>query len=102
LKPLTEESESETGESSSGRRGSDTVISEETERDIEAAQTRQEMEVEEKYALPGSHIGGNIWADSFPGHNDVHEEAPIVSHLFPRFHLDISSAVAAAVGSDEW
>ncbi|GAA5946684.1 hypothetical protein JCM3765_000348 [Sporobolomyces pararoseus] len=102
LRPLTEESESELAGSSSGRRGSDTDISEEPERDVEAARTQEEMEVEEKLALPGTHVGGSIWADSFPGHDGVHEEAPIISHLFPRFHLDLSSAVAAAVGTEEW
>ena len=102
LRPLTEESDSDLAGSSSGRRGSDTDISEEPERDVEAARTQEEMEVEEKFALPGTHVGGSIWADSFPGVDGVHEEAPIVSHLFPRFHLDLSSAVAAAVGTEEW
>ncbi|GAA5898783.1 SLC26/SulP family anion transporter [Sporobolomyces salmoneus] len=102
LKPLTEESESDTGASSSGLRESETDISEQPERDLEAARPHDDMEVEEKFALPNTHIGGHVWADSFPGHDDVHEEAPIVSHLFPRFHLDISSAVAAAVGDDDW
>ncbi|GAA5938298.1 SLC26/SulP family anion transporter [Sporobolomyces koalae] len=87
-----------------GRRTSDPEIpdiAEETDRDVEAARTGDAVfDLEKKYALPTSHLGGHVWASSFPGQEEAHEEAPIVSHLFPRFHLDLSSAVAAAVGGD--
>ncbi|GAA5931904.1 hypothetical protein JCM1841_006791 [Sporobolomyces salmonicolor] len=70
------------------------------ERDLEAALDAAQREQE--LAVPGVHVGGHVWADQVPGHNGAHDEAPVVSHLFPRFHLDLSSAVAAAVGKDDW
>ncbi|GAA6008582.1 hypothetical protein JCM10207_007166 [Rhodosporidiobolus poonsookiae] len=54
----------------------------------------------------GQHVGGNIWGQQVPGHEELgvglDSEAPVVSSLYPRFHLDLTSAVAAAVGSDDW
>ncbi|GAA6058666.1 hypothetical protein JCM10212_004077 [Sporobolomyces blumeae] len=104
------ESEADAGEfeTKDDRRSSEPTIEEEgsireSTTDLEAGRTDlDEMEQEEKYTTPGAHVGGHVWADSIPGHHDAHQEAPIVSHLFPRFHLDLSSAVAAAVGKDDW
>ncbi|GAA5890145.1 hypothetical protein JCM5296_002830 [Sporobolomyces johnsonii] len=70
------------------------------ERDLEAALDAAQREQE--LAIPSVHVGGHVWADQILGHDGAHEEAPVVSHLFPRFHLDLSSAVAAAVGKDDW
>ncbi|BGP38822.1 Sulfate permease 2 [Rhodotorula kratochvilovae] len=51
----------------------------------------------------GAHIQGNLWAHDVPGLSGARiEAAPVVSSLFPRFHLDLTSAVAAAVGKDDW
>ncbi|GAA6010475.1 hypothetical protein JCM11491_006956 [Sporobolomyces phaffii] len=116
LTPLREEGDEATDVSSGDGGGSDSLTSSSgprttSETDVSSqgpgADDGTDLESrlhehEEKYAVPSAHVGASIWADSFPGASHVHEEAPIVSHLFPRFHLDISSAVAAAVGNDQW
>jgi len=112
LQQLTEEGTSNSGSDTDAaeydsnkegaRQTSEMDISEEGERDVEANRTKEQMENEEKFGLPSSHVGGHVWADSIPGHDDAHMEAPVVSSLFPRFHLDLSSAVAAAIGKDDW
>lgn len=48
------------------------------------------------------HMQGDMWAHQFPSADGMHLEAPVVSNLFPRFHLDLTSAVAAAVGKADW
>ncbi|BGP14804.1 hypothetical protein JCM10213_001828 [Rhodosporidiobolus nylandii] len=56
-------------------------------------------------AAQGQHVGGTVWGAEVPGFNPelgMHCEAPVVSSTFPRFHLDLTSAVAAAVGRDDW
>ncbi|GAA5835818.1 hypothetical protein JCM11251_007435 [Rhodosporidiobolus azoricus] len=53
----------------------------------------------------GQHVGGTVWGTQVPGFEEQvgeHEEAPVVSSTYPRFHLDLTSAVAAAVGKDDW
>ncbi|GAA6027980.1 hypothetical protein JCM8097_001812 [Rhodosporidiobolus ruineniae] len=56
----------------------------------------------------GQHIGGHTWGSQVPGFEKqrggigTENEAPVVSSLFPRFHLDLTSAVSAAVGRDDW
>ena len=112
LQQLTEEGTSNSGSDTDAaeydsnkegaRQTSEMDISEEGERDVEANRTKEQMENEEKFGLPSSHVGGHVWADSIPDHDDAHMEAPVVSSLFPRFHLDLSSAVAAAIGKDDW
>lgn len=53
-------------------------------------------------AQKAPHMQGNLWAHQIPGDHGLHLEAPVVSNLFPRFHLDLTSAVAAAVGKSDW
>ncbi|GAA5975756.1 hypothetical protein JCM10908_005271 [Rhodotorula pacifica] len=50
----------------------------------------------------GVHVGGSVWGHSIPGNEAPHLEQPVLSTSFPRFHLDLTSAVAAAVGKDDW
>ncbi|GJN87603.1 hypothetical protein Rhopal_000558-T1 [Rhodotorula paludigena] len=66
-------------------------------------QVRQEdLEAALGAVQQGVHVGGHAWSHQVPGHESAHLEAPVVSALFPRFHLDLTSAVAAAVGKDDW
>ncbi|GAA5969941.1 hypothetical protein JCM11641_008092, partial [Rhodosporidiobolus odoratus] len=65
--------------------------------DLEAA--LQEVEAQ------GQHVGESMWGAQVPGFGHdvgVSNEAPVVSATFPRFHLDLTSAVAAAVGKEDW
>ncbi|GEM06635.1 sulfate permease [Rhodotorula toruloides] len=50
----------------------------------------------------GMHLGGSVWGHQVPGHEEPNVEQPVLSTSFPRFHLDLTSAVSAAVGRDDW
>ncbi|BGP30935.1 Sulfate permease 2 [Rhodotorula toruloides] len=62
--------------------------------DLEAALGQVEQQ--------GLHLGGSVWGHEVPGHEEPNLEQPVLSTSFPRFHLDLTSAVSAAVGRDDW
>ncbi|BGP69227.1 Sulfate permease 2 [Rhodotorula toruloides] len=62
--------------------------------DLEAALGQVEQQ--------GMHLGGSVWGHEVPGQEEPNLEQPVLSTSFPRFHLDLTSAVSAAVGRDDW
>ncbi|GAA5852562.1 hypothetical protein JCM8547_002544 [Rhodosporidiobolus lusitaniae] len=88
-------------------RKEDAAVIEQDERERERMKDREINGADLEAALgqaqaQGQHVVGNNWAHELPGFDGVGHEAPVVSSLFPRFHLDLTSAVAAAVGTDDW